>query len=106
LVAVFLVLLTRVAGLGSLLLVGLPLTMVAAARSGPFQALLSDIVPSDMRGSLMGIRAAAVNLGIGLFTWLGGDFYGRFDYQRLLYAAAATVVVAYFLVRIGMRGRQ
>jgi multidrug resistance protein len=104
-VAISLVLLSRVTGVGGLLVVGVALTLLTAARMGPFQALMSEIVPADQRGVLMGIRSAAVNLGMGL-TAFGASLYAAFDYQRLLYAAAAAVAVSYALVRFGMRGQQ
>ena len=104
-VAVCFVLLARVVGARSLLLVGVPITLLTAARMGPFQALMSEIVPPQMRGGLMGLRSAAINLGIGVFAAFGGRFYEAYDFERWLYVAAATVVASYLLIRFGVRER-
>src|SRR5690606_21176943 len=53
--------------LPTLLAVGLPMTIVAAARTSAFQALASELVAAPMRGALMGARSAAVQLGQGAF---------------------------------------
>jgi len=101
--AILLLLLGRVNDVRGLLLVGIPLTIVAAARSGPFQALMSEFVDERMRGTLMGIRAAFINLGIGGFFGIGGLVYGANGFQSLLYVAAISMVVSYFLVRLFVR---
>lgn len=89
-VAVGLLALTLVSGLGGLLLIGIPLAIFSAARTGPFQALISELVPSDARGTLMGIRSAAVNLGTGLFPMLAFS-----EYRETLYLASAGVFLAF-----------
>jgi MFS transporter, DHA1 family, inner membrane transport protein len=96
-VAVCLFGLTFVEGTLGLLLVGIPLAVVSAARTGPFQALISDLVPSDTRGTLMGVRSAAVNLGTGLFPVLATRIAGE-DYDTTLYLSSCGVVVALLLV--------
>lgn len=104
-VAVCFLLLSRITGVRGLVLVGLPITLLTAARMGPFQALMSEIVPSQMRGALMGMNSAAVNLGNGVFTAFGGRFYKAYDFETWLYVAASAVTVSYLLIRFGMRGR-
>ncbi|MCA8956568.1 MAG: MFS transporter [Planctomycetes bacterium] len=99
-VAAFLLLLTRVDDLAGLWAVGLPLAIVAAARTGPFQALISELVPTEARGTLMGVRAAAVNLGTGVFPMLAPK-----DYHDALYVASAAVFVAFLLVLLLVRQR-
>lgn len=51
--------------------VGLPLALVASARTAALHALLSELVPAQRRGALMGARAAVVNLGQGVLPWAG-----------------------------------
>lgn len=99
LVAAGLLGLTLVSGLGGLLLVGIPLAVFSAARTGPFQALISEMVPSDTRGTLMGIRSAVVNLGTGLFPMLAFS-----EYRQTLYLASAGVCLA-FLCQLLIRKR-
>lgn len=90
LVAAGLLGLTQVTGIAGLLLVGVPLAVFSAARTGPFQALISELVSSETRGTLMGIRAAAVNLGTGLFPLLAFP-----EYRDTLYLASAGVLLAF-----------
>ena len=102
-VAVCLVLLARVETVAGLLAVGLPMTMLAAARTPSLQALMSEIVQPRMRGTLMGLRAAAVNLGGAGFALVGAGIYAGEGYAALAVAAAATMVVAYLMVRFFVR---
>ena len=98
-VAVGLLGLTLVTGIGGLLLVGVPLSILSAARTGPFQALISDLVPGDTRGTLMGIRSAAVNMGTGLFPMLAFP-----EYRETLYLASAGVALA-LVCQLGIKKR-
>ena len=88
-VAAGLLALTQVDGFGGLLLVGVPLAVFSAARTGPFQALISELVPSDTRGTLMGLRSAAVNLGTGVFPLMAFS-----EYHETLYLSSAGVLLA------------
>ncbi len=97
LVALFLFALTFVDGLFTLMLVGIPLAIVSAARTGPFQALISDLVPSDIRGTLMGLRSAVVNLGVGVFPLIASGI-GSESYESTLYLSSCGVVGAFLLV--------
>lgn len=101
-------LMTRVRDLEGLLTVGVPLALLASARTGPFQALVSQIVPTRLRGTLMGIRAAAVSVGTGVFPALGGKlFAGDPDpargFTRVLWVAFVALVVSYLVVRNWVR---
>lgn len=99
-VAVCLLLLARVETMAGLWVVGLALTLLAAARTPSLQALMSEIVEPRMRGTLMGLRAAAVNLGAFAFAAAGSEVFRHQGYAALLYCGAGAVVVAYFLVRL------
>ena len=97
-------LLARVEAFSSLLVTGLALAVAAAARSGPLQALTSGLVPRHQLGTLMGLRAFVMQLGIAGFALLapwvrevGGSF------RAVLYAAAACLVLSYAAVRFGVR---
>ena len=103
--AVCLILLSRVETLAGLWVVGMLLTLVAAARTPSLQALMSELVEPRMRGTLMGLRAAAVNLGAFAFAALGGEVYRHHGYDALLFLGAAAIVVAYALVRYFVRVR-
>ncbi len=101
--AICLVLLGRVRGIPALLAVGVPLAAFSASRSAALLALLSEIVEPRMRGTLMGIRAAAVYVGMGVFSSLGGYIYQEYDYHTLLMTGAAAMVAAYVLLRLFVR---
>ncbi|MHC5064910.1 MAG: MFS transporter [Planctomycetota bacterium] len=95
----------QVESITGLFLVGLPLSLISAPRSGALMALVSQIVEPRMRGTLMGIRAAAVNLGMGAFAGLGGIIYAGQDFTGLLMAAALAVALAFLLVLLCIRER-
>lgn len=92
-----------VTDLPGLLLIGLPMTFVAAARTSAFQALASDLVPAQMRGALMGARSAAVQLGQGVFLSLGGYVYEARGFGGFLWLSVGGVALSYVLVRIWVR---
>jgi predicted MFS family arabinose efflux permease len=98
--AATLLLLDRVNSTATLIAVGIPMALISAARTGPLQALMSEIVPGSMRGTLMGLRSAAMQLGIGVFGVTGGWLYKDSGFSAVLYMAAGAVIVSYFLIRI------
>ncbi len=104
-VGICLLALGQVESILGLFLVGLPLCLIAAPRSGALMALISQIVEPRMRGTLMGIRAAAVNLGMGAFAGLGGIIYADQDFTGLLVAASGAVALAFLLVLLCLRER-
>lgn len=97
--------LSWVDSLFGLLLIGLPLTLLSAPRSGALMALISQLVDARMRGTLMGIRAAAVNLGMGMFAGMGGMIYAGYEFTGLLQTAVASVLLAFVLVWVFVRER-
>jgi predicted MFS family arabinose efflux permease len=101
-VAVGLVLLSRIDALTALIVVGVPVGVVSASRSGALLALVSELVPADARGTLMGVRTAAVNLGTGTFPWLAGYVYQEAGFPLFLHIAAGSMFAAWLLVRVGV----
>ncbi len=97
--------LTLVDGLWGLLLVGMPIALFSGSRSGPFQALISEMVSADARGTLMGLRSTFVNLGTGLFPMLCGWVYesGNLAFDGVLFVAAASVFLSYLLVQLWVK---
>lgn len=83
--------------------IGALLAVVTSARTGPFQALFAEFVPSEERGTLMGLRSAAMQLGIGACTWLGSLAYEAEGFRGLLYAVTAGMVLSWALVRAFVR---
>jgi predicted MFS family arabinose efflux permease len=70
-----------------------------AARAAPLQALLTEIVPSQRRGSLMALVLAAGQLGFGTGGALSGWVYTRSGYAACAWVAAASILITVFLVR-------
>ena len=59
-------------------------------------------MPRGSRGTLMGVRTAAVNLGTGTFPWLAGTIYAAAGFPVFLYVAAACMLAAWLLVRFAV----
>ncbi|MDA0373405.1 MAG: MFS transporter [Planctomycetota bacterium] len=97
-----LVMLARVEDMSMLVIVGVPVGIVSAARSGALLALVSELVPQGSRGTLMGVRTAAVTLGTGTFPWLAGEVYAAEGFPAFLRIAGISVGVAWVLVRFGV----
>jgi predicted MFS family arabinose efflux permease len=101
--AICFLLLARASGVVGLVALGLPIAVISASRSAALLALISELVEPRMRGTLMGIRAAAVNLGMGAFASVGGLVYEAYGYERFLQVGAAVMAIAYLLVRAFVR---
>ena len=108
--AIWLLTLGMVHSVGHLIALGVPFALLVAARTGPMQALVSELVPGPMRGTLMGLRAAGVSIGIGALTIATGALYGaggrgHAGFLLLAIGASLTIFVAWVLVLFGLRGR-
>jgi predicted MFS family arabinose efflux permease len=66
-----------------------------AARIGPFQALISQLVPAARRGSLMSLAVGTGQLGFALGSTLAGIAYARGGY------AISTFIASFFLLVTG-----
>jgi predicted MFS family arabinose efflux permease len=69
--------------------------MLMAMRIGPFQALLTQLVSSDRRGSLMSLAVGTGQLGFALGSMLAALTYARAGY------ATSTALAAAFLLATG-----
>jgi predicted MFS family arabinose efflux permease len=101
--ALFLFLLPAVSWGPRLFLVFGAVSLSAAFRQGPMEALLTEIVKPDLRGSFIALKNAFSQLGIGLATMASGLIFERVGYAGVcalgasanLLSAAALI----FLVR-------
>lgn len=66
--------------------------MLFAARIGPFQALLTQLVSAERRGSLMSLAVGTGQLGFAFGSTLAGFMYTAFGF------AASTSLAALFLI--------
>lgn len=97
-------LLARVDSFFLVMVTGLLLALASSARTGPLQALISGLVPKAHLGTLMGLRAFLMQLGIAGFAMLAPwirDAGGGFT--AVLYAAAGCQALAYLLIRFGVK---
>jgi predicted MFS family arabinose efflux permease len=68
---------------------------LAAARAGPFQALMTEIVSEEQRGSAMSLTFALGQIGTALGAAVAGPAYGAGGYvTNTLMGAGAAVMVA------------
>lgn len=86
-----------------LLAIGCLLAIAAAARTGPLQALVSGLVPSEQLGALMGLRGFCMQLGVFLFAMGAAQVAQRLDFQAVLTLATGCQFLSYIAIRIGVR---
>jgi DHA1 family purine base/nucleoside efflux pump-like MFS transporter len=71
------------------------ISLSAAFRQGPMEAILSEIVPSSSRGSFVALKNSFSQLGIGLAAMLSGILFESGGYLAVcLLGAAANLVAA------------
>lgn len=104
LVAIGFLALAQVHSIWPLVVVGIPVGVLSASRGAALLALVSDLVPSSDRGTLMGLRAAAVNLGTGTVPVAAGYLMDFGGFAAWLYAAALLVALAWLLVLVWLKG--
>lgn len=95
--------LPRVDSMSVLLPLGLVLAVTAAARTGPLQALTSGLVPADQLGTLMGLRAFAMQLGVAAFALGVTPFVDDLGFAVVFGAAALCQAGSYAAIRFGVR---
>ena len=74
------------------------LMALVAARSSPLDALLTEIVPGELRGTLMSLLMATGQLGFAAGGAMAGAAYAAYGYRADAFAAAATTVLVAALV--------
>ena len=74
------------------------LTALTAARASPLQALMSEIVPDEERGSLMSLTMATGQIGVGAGGAIAGPAYSAFGYASNTLLGAAAVLITAWLV--------
>lgn len=71
-----------------------------AARVGPFQALLTELVPSERRGVLMSLTVGLGQIGFGVGSALAGVAYARWGFaSNTLVGGALLAVMVVLIVR-------
>ena len=72
--------------------------VLIAMRISPFQALSSELVTADKRGSLMCLLVAIGQIGNGLGSAFAGSLYEVQGYDSNTYLAAFTILLMAFVV--------
>ena len=76
-----------------------PLAMaLVAMRISPFQALSSELVDSNNRGSLMSLLVAIGNVGAGLAGTVAGPLYEEYGYISNTFLGAVTFIITAYIV--------
>ena len=83
---------------------GVALAVVAAARTGPLQALVSGLVPSQELAALMGLRGFAMQAGVVGFALAAGPLEARFGFSASLWLAAACQAASFVTIGVFVRG--
>lgn len=69
-----------------------------AARAAPFQALMTEIVPPEQRGSLMSLTMALGQVGTAAGAAIAGPAYGAYGYASNTALGAASALLIALLV--------
>lgn len=81
-----------------LLLVGLVLATIAAARTGPLQALVSGLVAPGELAALMGLRGAVMQCGVLGFALVSVPLGEAAGFTGVLVAAAACQLLSFVVL--------
>ena len=80
------------------ILVYVALMGLFAMRMSPMQALVTELVPARLRGSLMALTVAIGQIGIGIGATLSGSLYATMGYRACTFASAIVVVMLAVIV--------
>lgn len=72
--------------------------LVLAAREGPYQALISALVPASQRGAYIAVRNAASQIAIAASVAAAAWLYHRSGFEAVTLYAAALSLASAFLV--------
>jgi predicted MFS family arabinose efflux permease len=70
------------------------ISLAAAFRQGPLEAVLTNIVPSTSRGTFIALKNSCSQLGIGLATLLSGILFETGGYRAVCTLGAAAGILA------------
>ena len=95
--------LSRTWGIDYLLPIACVLAIAAAARTGPLQALVSGLVPTEQLGALMGLRGFCMQLGVALFALGALGLSERLGFRGVLMLGASCQLGSYVAIRLGVK---
>lgn len=74
--------------------------ILQGARLSPFQALISEIVPAERRGSMMSLTIALGQVGMGLGGVLSGIAYSKYGFASNTILGAISVLAMALLLKV------
>lgn len=74
--------------------------LLQGARIGPFQALISEIVPAQQRGSMMSLAIALGQIGMGLGGVISGLTYSKYGYISNTVLGAFSVLLMALIIKL------
>lgn len=80
----------------------IPVALVQTLRQGPFAAVLTSLVPTELRGSAVGWNSLAAGLGLSLGTWLGAVGYSASGLAGVVVVAVAALLLSLLLFWLGV----
>jgi hypothetical protein len=97
------VLMAREPGGALLAALGGALAVIAAARTGPLQALVSGLVPASQLSGLMGLRSFSMQVGVVLFAFAAQPLQAELGFRGVLMLAAGCQGASYLAIRLFVR---
>jgi predicted MFS family arabinose efflux permease len=82
------------------------ISLSAAFRQGPMEAVLTEIVPSGSRGTFVAMKNSCSQLGIGLAALLSGILFERIGYSRVCFLGAISNLLAAGSMLLTLRDRR
>ncbi len=82
------------------------LAVVAAARTGPLQALVSGLVPKDRLTEVMALRGAAMQFGVVLFAAVAAPLGAAVGFHGVLWLGAGCQALSLVAVAVGVPARR
>lgn len=82
--------------------VGALVAVVASARTGPLQALVSAAAPADQLDALMSWRGCFMQVGVGLFALASAPVLADVGFPGVMWLAAACQAASYAVLWLGL----
>jgi len=82
------------------------ISLSAAFRQGPMEAVLTEIVPSTSRGTFVALKNSCSQLGIGIAALFSGVLFERFGYSQVCFLGAISNLLAAGSMLLTLRNRR
>ncbi len=82
------------------------ISLSAAFRQGPMEAVLTEIVPASSRGTFVALKNSCSQLGIGLAALFSGILFERAGYSRVCFLGAISNLLAAGSMLLTLRNKR